>query len=406
MKWQEKRAIGYIAERLFSVYIFRLLENPAIKVKHLHRVFISDPSAAPAGPPPPTTSLPVVTVAASTDEAYVQHMAALVSSTLSTASHGHFIDFIILDGGISASERTRLQKLEALHPHCRLSYIDMSDQHLDLDANSYFTRSTFYRLSLPDLLLDREKVLFLDTDMVVLRDITELYRIELGPSLIGAARDLIMKSFVSMGVVSIEEAGALRTARYLAEKVQLKDSSGYFQAGVLLMNLTAMRENYLSKRMTHALRAERYWFLDQDVLNRFSQGRITYIDYRWNSVHIDDSHLLALAEGDRIEYQKTLDDPWIAHFAGVYKPWIRSGHPHGAYYWSALRLTSWYESALFSFIEKIPAQKFNAVQGDVLFRKSISLWLARKIWRRIPSAMRKRLTPFGTTIKRKIAIER
>lgn len=407
MKWQEKRAVGYIAERLLTVYILKLLDESGIRVKRANRVLLTDAALPPVGPDLPMTELPVVSVAASTDQMYVQHMAALIASTYKTASQSHFIDFMILDGGIKDGDRLRLLELTELHPHCRLTFIDMSRQHLDLPTNSYFTRGTFYRLSLPELLPNRAKVLFLDTDVVVRKNIAQLYELELNDSFVAAVKDIIMKSFVGLGVPSISETGGIPAGRYLSDRVGLADPTQYFQAGVLLLNLDEMRKFSLSKKMTHALRTERFWFLDQDVLNKYMQGKVKYIDGRWNSVQMDDHHLAALNLEDQRTYKRSLEDPWIIHYAGVYKPWKRTGHPHGARYWNALRSTSWYEEALFSYLEgMIPSQTSSrGLSNHTLYRKSISLWLARRVWRALPQPLRKRLGPVADSLKRRVALE-
>ncbi|RYZ84181.1 MAG: DUF4422 domain-containing protein, partial [Proteobacteria bacterium] len=376
MTWQEKRAVGYIAERLFTVYALKLLSDKSLKIAQVRRVFISNPTLPPTAEAPPTTNLQIVTIAASTDKAYVQHMAALISSTLSHGAKDRFFDFNILDGGIGTRNQNALKEMEQLHPHCRISFIDMSSQHLTLTTNSYFTRSTFYRLSLPSLLKDRTKVLFLDTDMVVLRDVAELYDMDLQDNIVAASRDIVMQSFISMGVRSIAETGGVQTSKYLADYVQLKKGVDYFQAGVMLINLEKMRQLHLSDKMIHALRNHRYWFLDQDVLNQFVAGRVRYIDERWNTIFLEESHLAALSAKDQLIYEKTMEDPWIVHYAGYIKPWERGGHPFANEYWNALRKTKWYEIGLFTYISRNPSSNVPQLAPmparlDLVVRKSL-----------------------------------
>lgn len=411
MKWQEQRAIGYIGERLFTVYVFRMLATRSLKVQHVHRVFINNTAPPPAAPAPPKTELPIVTVAAATDLAYVQHMATLLVSTLSNASLSHFIDFNILDGGIGIQNQRHLKELECLHPNCRVSFIDMSLQHLNLTVNSFFSRSTFYRLSLPEVLKDHQKVLYLDTDMVVLRDVAELYETELDGAVVAAVRDLIVQSFIAMGVQSIAESGSLRTSKYLADRLGINSSSPpYFQAGVLIFDLEKMRESSMSEKMIHALASEHYWFLDQDVLNKFVSGRVKYLDERWNTVFMDEQHFETLSADDQAAYKKTFENPWIVHYAGYVKPWQRAGHPLAGYYWNALRKTYWYETGLFSYMEKnsfggnsnasaVPASR------KYIVRQSLSLWLIRSIWRILPKKVQKIFNPIAVRTRQKLVVE-
>lgn len=74
---------------------------------------------------------------------------------------------------------------------------------------------------------------------------------------------------MSNGVRSIDFTGGLKSKDYLQNYVGLRDWDRYFQAGVILFNLDKMRKMDLSDVMIKALLDKRYWFLDQDILNKY-----------------------------------------------------------------------------------------------------------------------------------------
>jgi lipopolysaccharide biosynthesis glycosyltransferase len=384
----EKRVIGYLAERLLTVFVVKKqMEDDAFKMRTLRRVFVENTTPTPVAPPPPKTELPVVSVAASTDAAYLPHMAALVTSVLSNASRERFIEFLVLAGGLGEADKKMLQGLESLHPHCSITFLDMSGAFLELPLQSYFTRSTYFRLAIPELFKNHDKIVFLDTDMVANADVTELFDLNLGDNYVAAVRDLIMSSFVSMGVRPLAETGSKSAKHYLSENLGMGEKSGdYFQAGTLVLNLKAIRDAGVTDKMLKDLAERRFWFLDQDVLNKHLFGRVMFISPSWNTVIIDQRHLSYLSKVENDAYKKSHDDPKIVHFAGVGKPWIDSQNPLSHYYWNYLRRTPWYEKVLFGVLD----HKVRQIEGQALANKRRSFrWrIASRVWRSLPNRVR------------------
>jgi lipopolysaccharide biosynthesis glycosyltransferase len=365
----------------------------------------------------PETTLPVVTVAAASDAAYVPQLGALIASVLMNASRERFIDFVVLDGGVGREGQHLLSSLKRLHPNCRISFVDMTKRFLEIGVHSYFPRSTFYRLALPDLLEDRKKVLFLDTDMVVISDISVLFETDLGAYVAAAAPDLVMRAFCAMGVPPMLEAGGTRAINYLADKLRLGDrATEYFQAGTILFDLEKMRQLKLSKRMQEDLQREVYWFLDQDVLNKHLFDKILFLDNRWNALWMDDYHLGSLSKSDRLLYDRTMEEPHIIHYAGASKPWETFDHPKASYFWSYLRNTPWYENLLLKMLraqakldaaelmQRVIAPTGTEAPSTVALRQlSLKAIIAGKVWRALPIGMRQTFMPLGQSVKRRIS---
>jgi len=85
---------------------------------------------------------------------------------------------------------------------------------------------TYYRLLIPEILYQFEKVIYLDSDIIVLGDINKLFEMELGNKALGAVHEMNKKAmYVSLmwGIKPCRELG-----------IPLK--SHYFNAGVLLLN--------------------------------------------------------------------------------------------------------------------------------------------------------------------------
>lgn len=395
-----KRAVGYLAERLTTTFMLKKLEElPSHRVKHTSRIFVQDTVPLPITPPIPDTKLPFVSVVASSDAAYLPHLGALIASVFDNASHSRFVDFVVLDAGIGKIGRKNLQELTRLHPHCSIQFVDLSRRFLDLPLHYYFTRATFLRLSMPDVLSNRDKVLFLDTDMVALDDVCKVFDVELEGHYVGAAKDLVMSAFRAKGVRSIAESGAKPAEVYLSEILQMgRRTSDYFQAGTIVFDLQKFRDDGAHEKMIRDLEVNRYWFLDQDVLNKHLIGKVKFLDHRWNAVYLDDSHYSCLNSDNKLAYDNSLENPAIAHFAGIEKPWRNFDHPLSSHYWKYLRKTHWYEKVIVELIKKVPEDIPTRFQRNPpLVRR-----LVIPIWRAMPNVLKRAILPMAIKIDRKL----
>ncbi|SFJ70754.1 DUF4422 domain-containing protein [Jannaschia pohangensis] len=412
--WQEARAVGYIAERLLTVFILRQkATKPRLVIKELERVFVRDTTADPEEPPLPETDKSIITVVASCDAAYIPHLGALVESIFSTTSSDYFLDFIVLDGGLGEGGRRLIRKIGQARADSSISFVDMTQKYLGLSVHSGFSRATFFRLSLPDILTKRDRILFLDTDMVVVDDIAVLYNMDLDGALIAAAPDLVIRAFAKMGVPSLHETGSLKTADYIADHLNMSLNGkpaieSYHQAGTLVMDLKGLRASGILRDAITDLAENTYWFLDQDILNKHLFGKIKSISSRWNVLWMDHDHSSLLSDGDRKMYEQSFENPAIVHYAGIGKPWRNSLNPLSHYYWEALRGTPWYETILFEFLDRRylphdPNAARMALQDPSLVKdRGVLRRATTATWRALPHRIKVKIWPLANRVKRAI----
>lgn len=387
-----KRAISFLAERLLTVFVLKKLDtNPNLKIKELKIIFIQDTSLTPTAPPLPITKLPIVSIAAATDRTYLPHIGALIASTLSNADHHQFIDFMVLENKLTVHEKYSLIHLEKLHPHCKISFIDMSQKFSYLKINLHFTKASLYRLMLPDILVNRDKVLYLDSDMIILDNIGELFKISFDGKMAAVTRDFFMQAFCAIQVKSQFDTGNQPANEYLANYLSLSDKSGdYFQSGILLLDLKKLREIPIFPKAIQDVFTTKFWFADQDVLNKHLLGKVKFIDNAWNVMVFDEWHQSHLTPDNQNRYDNAQQFPKIIHFAGRDKPWKNSNHPLGHYYWYYLRTTPWYERILFEYmVDLYPT----TTKKNSLLKMGLS-----RIWRKLPKFLQTALKPIATQL--------
>ena len=135
-------------------------------------------------------------------------------------------------------------------------------------CNNHVTKATFYRLLLDHMLLE-EKCIYLDSDIIVTEDLTELYQIELGENYLAGCRDIWIDR------MSTEQ----RENRRL--KIGILSMDSYINAGVLVMNLKKIRDDQVQTKFLSHLE-KKYPYEDQDILNVCCYGKILRIPQKWN----------------------------------------------------------------------------------------------------------------------------
>ena len=202
----------------------------------------------------------------------------------------------------------------------------------------YQSMATYYRLFLGKIFPNDAKVLYLDSDMIINRDVAELFFIDLGESVFGVCNDYLRKW----------------NRKYIDEQLGI-EADDYFNAGLLLINLAKFRENRIGEKCIDMLgEGHKYLMADQDALNIVSQKlddrvKPQYLDRRWNVIW----EVLTIDENDPFEgenisdnYKKIIDDPYIIHYTSKRKPWNHPEYQLARYFWDAARETPVYEELL------------------------------------------------------------
>ena len=147
--------------------------------------------------------------------------------------------------------------------------IDENDFSVVKNQMSRFTIGTMFRCSLPELLPDLNRIIYLDADLFVNRDIKELW-------------DVDVREYCLAGVVD-EGVAVHNYPRILNKYPEIKKES-YFNSGVLYMNLKKIREfGNLKKLVVDFLIENPEADLpDQDALNVLFHNKVLYLDGSWN----------------------------------------------------------------------------------------------------------------------------
>lgn len=272
----------------------------------------------------------MIQVACVFDDGYAPHFAALAASIAASRGSEPITIHALHDERLGAQVIDRMSAfLAKLGLDWRTHALSDADR-ARVPSGGTFHRSIWYRMFLPDL-LDAPRVLYLDVDTLALQSLEPLFRCELGEHLLAA---------VAQPVSQHDALGS-----HVAE-LGIDASRGYFNSGVLLMNLEAMRRTGFADevlRAGHAAAGRSVW-PDQDALNLVAAGRWLPVHPKWNAL----ADLWFGSTGRAVHSALVLEEarhsPAILHFAGTVdvKPWhYRSLHPLTGLYRAYRAQTPW-----------------------------------------------------------------
>lgn len=254
-----------------------------------------------------------INIILSTDNNYA-HQTGVVLCSIFENNKSFKINTHIIDGGISEKNKDDIEKLTQKYGQViNFTEIDL-DKFSFLPEIGHLSRATWYRILIPEIFKDIDKVLYLDSDIIVDAEIIELYNTDIKDKIIAAAKDA-----------------------QTVENFENKD----FNAGVLLINIEKWRENNITDKAIDFISKNRddfknkkYPNLDQDVLNIVIEKRFIKelpIEYNFVTANISS-----------IRKPKGVA---IFHFAGNLKPWGNSNFiPLKNYFFKYSDITPWKKS--------------------------------------------------------------
>lgn len=246
------------------------------------------------------------------DDSYAPFLAVALASAVTHSDPARQYRAIILHQGLSSENSRKLKALEKPWFSIELTPMQKNFEALDDRMSNrlrcdYFTLTIYFRLFIPAMFPQYDKGIYIDSDVVLQTDIARLFDTDLGENLIGACSDL--------SIADIPELVA-----YTQQAVGMKPGE-YINSGVLLMNLRALRQGHFEEHFLHLLSTYHFDSIapDQDYLNAICNGRILYLDNRWDAMPNDK--------------QPELPDPMLIHYNLFSKPWCYDGIQYEGAFW-------------------------------------------------------------------------
>lgn len=258
-----------------------------------------------------------ISIVSSSNEAFVPHLATLFLSLLTTKQPHTTFHFYVIDDNISLRSKFLLNRTVGEY-NARISYVTIDPTEFSGAVESdRIPQTAYYRISIPNLLKETKRAIYMDCDMITLEDIEALWEVDLGDQLLGA----------------VEDAGFHNRL----EKMEIESETDlYFNSGLMVMNLEKWREEKITEQVLAFIEnnPEKLKFHDQDALNAILHDRWLDLDPRWNA-----QTYMMLQEKEhptiqgQLKWNEARENPAVIHFCGHAKPWnADSEHPFREHY--------------------------------------------------------------------------
>ncbi len=299
------------------------------------------------------TDKKIVPIFYACDDAFVKFTIISIRSMLENASPDRFYRFHILITDVSERSRRVAKELERENAEIIFedvtSYLTAIEKKLPL--RDYYSKTTYYRLFIADMFPQYDKAIYIDSDTVVLGDISELYDTDLKDNYVGAVTERVMTDVDVYG-------------RYV-EQVLGIDRYAYFNAGLLLLNCKQFRNNDLLKKFGDLLSVYNFAVTqDEDYLNLMCKDRVLHLDRKWNT------EILPQFEIDPAKVA-------IFHYIMVSKPWHYPDCRFGEYFWKYAEKTEFYQELREASLSYSDEEK----QRDIDCGNNLALLAEREIAR-------------------------
>lgn len=342
----QRRVSGFLAERLWGVYLTWLKENKDVRVLEVPVCFFeSTEENTPVKPAFAENNVPVVFAS---NDSYVPYLAVALKSLIENTTRERNYDIIVLHADITEENQARLTRELVQAENISLRFKNVAPVYnkykdYELSLYAHFTVEICFRLLIQNIMPDYDKVVYLDSDLTVLADVAELYDTPMGDNLLAAVKDAD-----SIGCANGYQPEHIK---YQTEKLKLKNPLDYFNSGVLVMNLAEMRKSFTVEELMEKAAEDKWQLLDQDVLNMLCEGRVTFLDMAWNVMMNWTIDTMRRTDAIKhapyqiyLDYMESRKAPKIAHYAGVQKPWKYPDCDFARYFWQYARMTGGYEA--------------------------------------------------------------
>ncbi|TWT76511.1 General stress protein A [Planctomycetes bacterium CA13] len=291
-----------------------------------------------------------IVVVSGCDEAYAMPLAVTLRSVIDHLDPMQTIQLYIFDGGIAeASQQKIAESVRDERVSIAFRKIDMA-MLKDVPVSGHVSAASYLRILIPSVLPKSVKrVIYLDSDLLICKNLAELWRSPLNGNAVLAAQDAAAPYIDSASTISnfhdckhyIVSPTPVANHKALAMSPDAK----YFNAGLLVIDVDHWRHEKIDEQLFSCLQEHREHVLwwDQYALNVVMYGRWGELDGRWNQgAHFHAYPSASESPFDQKAFSQLKHDPWVIHFTSALKPWhYFCPHPEAYQFQHYLSRTAW-----------------------------------------------------------------
>ncbi|MCD7822878.1 MAG: glycosyltransferase family 8 protein [Oscillospiraceae bacterium] len=296
----------------------------------------------------------IVPIFFSVDEGYAPYLDCAVRSLVENASKDKEYKIHVLHQDLTDDSIEKIKT--GVKPPFSIEFTKLSEEFYGIterDENKlrcdYFTMTIYFRLFIADMFPQYDKGVYIDSDIIVPGDISELYNTDLEGKIIAACQDHSISSVPDFV--------------YYIENYVGVPFNEYINSGVLVMDLKQMREKHFSEQFLGHLNSYHFDTVapDQDYINWMCNGNIKYLDESWDTMP---------PQGGDV---KLIEKPNLIHYNLFQKPWFYDNIPYEEYFWKYAEQSPFKDEILKSKASRTEAQRKeeDAVIGTMISKAAV-----------------------------------
>lgn len=292
------------------------------------------------------------------DDGFVIPTATALASLIENKDPDTIYDIYLITNNLSSENVSLFHKLgDYNNVNINIKHVNNSyDEFCMLSDSFKVTTTALFKFNLPAILSELDKVLYIDGDTIIQKDLSNLYNTELESCYAGVIEDY-------------------RTVHYykpsIMERLNISHKS-YFNTGVMVLNLKKMRTDNITKELFDYKKNGKNFFMDQDAFNVVFKENVKYLEPFYNFLL---TNLLTFSYKKFMQlcpskmnniksYDDFIKNSTILHYASPQKPWL---------YHNAIAENIWYKYYRKSILKnkKLKRTKYKLKTNNLSFAKEI-----------------------------------
>ena len=259
----------------------------------------------------------VIPIFMAVDNNYIPFLGVALKSIIDNVSKQNRYEIKVLYTSVTEENKKKIEEYQT--ENVGIEFVNLSYKLQEIQeklyTRNYFSNTTYFRLFIPELYPDYDKAVYIDSDTITLVDIARLYNTEMGDNLIAGIPDGAVQAIPIF-------------QDYVEKVVGVSNYNNYFNAGIIVMNLKALREYKFQEKFLYMLEKIKFEVAqDQDYLNRLCKGRVKLLGFEWN-------RMPAMGEQE--------GELNIIHYNLGCKPWYFDNVLYQEHFWKYAEKTRFY----------------------------------------------------------------
>lgn len=284
----------------------------------------------------PVFSTEYIPLCFSVDENYAPMLFVVITSLIKNSNPDTNYDIIVLEDSLTESTLDKLTGLSEGHDNISIRSFNVNDKVSHHGFENLMTRghvslAAYYRLFVGSIFKNYSKVIYLDSDILILSDLSELYDTDLEGYPCAAALDVGTASFNRRG------GKYRRYARYMKDTLYVPDIESYFNSGVMIFDLDEIRLKNYEPRMIELAKLNNRYLHDQNVLNAMFYNNYKELkpewNYQWQVRYEFPEYKKRLSQDLLDSYNAARNSPKIIHYLSHVKPWNNNTWEYSDLFW-------------------------------------------------------------------------